>query len=74
MKIKKIPITKKEKRLNDLNRKLVLYEGKLYRRMSFYEGDLSESISSNINHQEVIMLNVAIDDIRDEIEYLESRI
>lgn len=74
MKIKKIPITKKEKRLNELNRKLVLYEGKLYRRMSFYEGNLSESISSNIDHQEVIMLNVAIDDIRDEIEYLESRI
>lgn len=74
MKIKKIPISNKEKRLNELNRKLVLYEGKLYRKMSFYEGNISESISSNIDHQEVIMLNVAIDDIRDEIDYLESRI
>lgn len=74
MPIKKVSITKKEKRLDELNKRLVLYEGKLYRKMSFYEGDISESISSNIDHQEVIMLNVAIDDIRDEIEYLESRI
>ena len=72
MKIKKIQITRKERRLRDLNRKLVLYEGKLYRKMSVFEGIISESISSRIDHQDLIMLNVAIDDIRKEIEDLES--
>ena len=73
MKKKIKPITQKEKRLEELNRKLVMYEGKLYRKMAVFEGEVSESVSSRINHQEMIMLNVAIEDLREEIEYLESQ-
>ncbi|OGG02735.1 hypothetical protein A2W14_02295 [Candidatus Gottesmanbacteria bacterium RBG_16_37_8] len=69
---KKIPYTKKEKKLQLLKIRLSFYEGKLFRHISDYQGDITESISSKVTKQEVIMLNVAIDDLRQEIDELES--
>lgn len=65
-------MTKREKRIKELKVKLSFYEGKMYQHMSDYEGDVTESISSNQKHQELIMLNVAIDDMKRELDELES--
>ena len=67
-------MTGKEKRLKKLNKKLSFYESKFYRHLSDYEEELTESVSSKINYQEAMMLNVTIEDIRREIEELESSI
>ena len=64
-------MTKKEKRLKDLHEKLSFYENKLFRQMSYKESDETESIVSQIKEQ-VIMLNVAIEDLREKIEELET--
>ena len=65
-------ITNKEKRLKSLKAKLSFYESKLFSKIDEYQYEQVESISTNTNHQEAIMLNVAIDDIREEIDRLES--
>ena len=65
-------MTKKEKRIKTLQEKLSFYEGKLYKHMSDYEEEVTESVSSKIKSQEVIMLNVAIDDLLEKIDKLES--
>jgi len=67
-------MTRKEKRLKSLKEKLSLFETKLDRRISDYQPNLTESIASKVTRQEVIMLNVAIFDLRQAIEKLESRI
>lgn len=64
-------MTKRQKRIKRLKEKLSFYEGKLYQHMSDFE-DETESIISNTKHQEFIMLNVAVDDIRKELDELES--
>lgn len=69
---KKFILTKKEKRIKILEEKLSFFEGKLYSQMSDYEGEITESISSKLKHQEMIMLNVAIDDLKTELDELES--
>ena len=69
---KKLTLSKKEKRIKILEEKLSFFEGKLYQNMSDYEGEVTESITSRVKHQELIMLNVAIDDLRKEIDELES--
>ncbi|OGF98928.1 hypothetical protein A3D78_00470 [Candidatus Gottesmanbacteria bacterium RIFCSPHIGHO2_02_FULL_39_14] len=65
-------MTKKEKRLKVLKEKLSFYEGKLYRHMFDYQPDLTESIFTKVTRQDVIILNVAIEDLRQKIDKLES--
>lgn len=57
-----------------LKEKLSFYEGKLLKNISISQPDLTESVSTKINHQEAIMLSAAIDDLTDKIEELESNL
>ena len=65
-------MTKKEKRIKVLKEKLSVYEIKLYKTWSDYPDDITESVSSKINHQDSIMLSFAIEDLKEEISKLES--
>ncbi|OGG08018.1 hypothetical protein A3D05_00635 [Candidatus Gottesmanbacteria bacterium RIFCSPHIGHO2_02_FULL_40_24] len=74
MRNRKNNIVKIEKRLKLLKEKLSFYEGKLLKNISISQPDLTESVSTKINHQEAIMLSAAIDDLTDKIEELESNL
>ena len=65
-------MTRKEKRIKVLKEKLSIYESKLFKTWSDYPDDITESVSSKINHQDSIMLSFAIEDLMEEIDELES--
>lgn len=68
----KIKLTPRVRRLRKLNEKLIFYESRLVRTMSNYQGIVHESVSSELNSQEMIMLYVTIDDLKKEIDELED--
>jgi len=65
-------MTRKEKRIKVLKEKLSIFESKLYKTWTDYTDEITESVSSKINHQDSIMLSFAIEDLKEEISKLES--
>ena len=62
----------KEEKLKELNAKLAQYEEKLARRMKGYRGVIHESASSEMRHQEVMVLKAMVASLKSEIEQLEG--
>ena len=61
----------KEEKLKELNAKLAQYEEKLARRMKGYRGVIHESASSEMRHQEVMVLKAMVADLKKEIQKME---
>ncbi len=56
----------------ELKTKLAYYEGKLAWKMKRYRGVIHESASSEMKHQEVMVLRAMIDGLKREIHALEE--
>jgi hypothetical protein len=59
-------------KLNELKEKLIVYEEKLARRMKGYRGVIHESASSEMRHQEVMVLKAMVAGLKNEIAVLEN--
>lgn len=59
-------------KLKELKEKLAYYEGKLAFKMKRYRGVIHESASSEMKHQEVMVLRAMVADLKREIAQLES--
>ena len=62
----------KEQKRKELNEKLFQYEEKLRRRMKGYRGVIHESASSEMRHQEVMVLKAMVAGLKKEITELEN--
>jgi len=62
----------KEEKLKELNEKLAGYEAKLGKKMKGYRGVIHESASSEMRHQEVMVLKAMVAGLKKEIESLEK--
>ena len=62
----------KNEKLASLQDKLAQYEEKLRRRMKGYRGVIHESASSEMRHQEVMVLKAMVAGIQKEIQQLEE--
>jgi len=61
-----------DEKLPQLRQKLAEYEAKLGRKMKGYRGVVHESASSEMRHQEVMVLKAMVADLKKEIERLEK--
>lgn len=59
-------------KIRDLKAKLAVYEEKLRFKMKRYRGVIHESASSEMKHQEVMVLRAMISDLQKEIVALEK--
>jgi hypothetical protein len=62
-----------EEKLRQLKEKLAYYEGKLAFKMKRYRGVIHESASSEMKHQEVMVLRAMVSSLKQEISQLESK-
>ncbi len=62
----------KDKKLAELRTKLAYYEGKLNFKMKRYRGVIHESASSEMKHQEVMVLRAMVAGLKGEIKTLED--
>jgi hypothetical protein len=62
----------KTEKLKELNNKLEVYEAKLGKKMKGYRGVIHESASSEMRHQEVMVLKAMVADLKKEIQKLEQ--
>jgi len=62
----------KNEKLKALNEKLIEYERKLGGKMKGYRGVIHESASSEMRHQEVMVLKAMVADLKKEIAQLEN--
>ena len=60
-----------QKKLKQLKEKLAYYESKLAFKMKRYRGVIHESASSEMKHQEVMVLRSMVDGLKKEIQQLE---
>lgn len=67
-----MPMESKLKR-KELKEKLAYYEGKLAFKMKRYRGVIHESASSEMKHQEVMVLRAMVASLKDEIRQLEVK-
>ncbi|MBI3955958.1 hypothetical protein HY339_01735 [Candidatus Gottesmanbacteria bacterium] len=58
----------KEKKLTELRKKLAKYEGKLAQKMKRYRGVIHESGLSEMRHNEVMVIQAIIADLKREIQ------
>ncbi len=63
-----------EEKLNGLKTKLIFYEDKLKFKMKTYRGVIHESALSELKHSEVMVLRAMVDDLKREIQVLETKI
>lgn len=61
-----------DKKLNDLKSKLAFYEDKLKFKMKTYHGVIHESALSELKHSEVMVLRSMVDDLKKEIQVLQT--
>ena len=60
-------------KLKQLKEKLAYYESKLAFKMKRYRGVIHESASSEMKHQEVMVLRAMVASLKDEIRQLEVK-
>lgn len=63
-----------EEKLKDLKTKLAFYQDKLNFKMKTYRGVIHESALSELKHSEVMVLRSMIDDLRKEIQVLQTKL
>lgn len=63
-----------EEKLISLKTKLTFYEDKLKFKMKTYRGVIHESALSELKHSEVMVLRAMVDDLKREINVLETKI
>lgn len=61
-----------KQKIAELKEKLAYYEGKLAFKMRRYRGVIHESASSEMKHQEVMVLRAMVADLKREIARLDS--
>jgi len=66
--------TDKHKKLEELRKKLKIYEDKLTREMKGYRGVIHESASSEIKHDRVMVIKAMVESLQEEIANLEKEI
>ena len=62
----------KTEKLKELNNTLEVYEAKLGKKMKGYRGVIHESASSEMRHQEVMVLKAMVADLKKEIQKLDQ--